>query len=287
MTNKAQRLGKREERGTPDPRAIKVAAMVAEQVEPELTILFGSRARGDYQEDRSDIDIMLVTQTEPGESEQRQARDRAARMAGAVYSQEVTVQLVWVTESEFRQNLEYRTRVEAKAVRDGVIMPRNPDDYSWTELIEDKTGHKTDWADYERNLDTAGAHRNAFQVMAEQGVADESVGLIGQKALEHGMKSLITALGGEYPETHDIGQLIGTIRRLGAELHPEFRQFGTSIPPDVYTAYEGSGRYTARARPRLNTYDNWAERTLADVDATLEIARVTGAIRQESESREE
>ena len=51
--------------GHPDPRAIAVARAVLEREGPEFTILFGSRARGDWDEE-SDIDLMLVTGEAPG-----------------------------------------------------------------------------------------------------------------------------------------------------------------------------------------------------------------------------
>ena len=43
-----------------DAKALQVARLVQQRERPELAILFGSRARGDHNETRSDIDIMLV-----------------------------------------------------------------------------------------------------------------------------------------------------------------------------------------------------------------------------------
>ena len=49
-----------------DPLALKVAQALHEREQPQATILFGSRARGDYDDRRSDIDIMQVNPYEPG-----------------------------------------------------------------------------------------------------------------------------------------------------------------------------------------------------------------------------
>ena len=46
--------------GIPDPHAMEVARVIQEAVNPDLTILYGSRAVGDHHED-SDLDIMVVT----------------------------------------------------------------------------------------------------------------------------------------------------------------------------------------------------------------------------------
>ena len=43
-----------------DPRALQVARFVRQRERPQLTILFGSRARGDHDDLESDIDVMLV-----------------------------------------------------------------------------------------------------------------------------------------------------------------------------------------------------------------------------------
>ncbi len=53
-----------------DPRALQIARSLHREVRPAITILFGSRARGDYVDGRSDIDIMLVQETLPPGEEQ-------------------------------------------------------------------------------------------------------------------------------------------------------------------------------------------------------------------------
>ena len=52
---------------THDAKALRVAQLVQQREQPELAILFGSRARGDHDEAQSDIDIMLVQAVAPGD----------------------------------------------------------------------------------------------------------------------------------------------------------------------------------------------------------------------------
>ena len=48
-----------------DPNAVKLAEFLHAARQPQLTILFGSRARGDYAQGRSDIDILLIEDHPP------------------------------------------------------------------------------------------------------------------------------------------------------------------------------------------------------------------------------
>ena len=45
--------------GQPDPHAVNIARAVQQAVHPDVVILHGSRARGDYRPD-SDVDLLVV-----------------------------------------------------------------------------------------------------------------------------------------------------------------------------------------------------------------------------------
>ena len=49
---------------TADARAIAVAQAIHRMADPEQTILFGSRARGDYRPD-SDVDVLIIKDSPP------------------------------------------------------------------------------------------------------------------------------------------------------------------------------------------------------------------------------
>ena len=84
-----------------DHRALQVAQRVQQHEQPDLAILFGSRSRGDHDELKSDIDIMLVQETEPDTEQKRLATQVANKIATETYGQMVQVELVWRTLDQF------------------------------------------------------------------------------------------------------------------------------------------------------------------------------------------
>lgn len=57
---------------------------------------------------------------------QHYATAAAARVARQTYGREAPVELVWRTTDEFRHNRRYVNSVETHAAKDGIIMPRDP-----------------------------------------------------------------------------------------------------------------------------------------------------------------
>lgn len=243
-----------------DQRALQVAAAVRDREQPELTILFGSRARGDHDSARSDIDILLVQESEPGPGAKQAARMAAITAAEESYGRPVPVDLVWRTLDRFRHNRRYVNSVETNAVREGVVMPRNPEDYGSGRYEDEQSGYEYDWSNYRERLRHAEAHLDALVSTAEAGLDDLVIGQQAQNALEHGLKALIEAAGGKYANTHNISHLLGAARHSDTGM----RDFRLSIPPDVYTEYEGTAEYEARRQPELTRFPDYLERTTAD-----------------------
>lgn len=257
-----------------DHRALPVATAALHKSEAELVILFGSRARGDYNDQKSDIDVMLVQEKEPDASHRKTVAEAAAKTAGKTYGHPIPVELVWRTLDEFRFNRRFINSVETNAVRDGIIMPRNPESYSSHNYEDEETEYAYDWSNYEERLHHAETHLNEFIFMADHDRSDLVIGQQAQNALEHGMKALIAAAGGQYSNTHDIGPLIGNIRHFD----PEMRDYKLIIPPDVYTEYEslwlgGTAEYRERRQPELTRYPGFAESTFHDVTNIINRAR--------------
>ena len=115
---------------THSPKADHSAIPVAERVEriarSELAILFGSRARGTHHE-RSDLDIMLVTDVEPNPDYRARVATEAAAYADKLYPRPVAIQLVWRGVDEFRRNRRYVNSVETNARKEGVIRRVDPE----------------------------------------------------------------------------------------------------------------------------------------------------------------
>ena len=83
------------------------------------------------------------------------------------------------------------------------------------------------------------------------------------------MKTLLEAHDALYRNTHNIGELLGNIRHNDTDLET----FRLSIPPDVYTEYEGEREYHTRTQPRLSDFPDFQERTIADALRIIDRAK--------------
>lgn len=246
-----------------DAKALQVAQLVRQRERPALVILFGSRARGDHDETRSDIDIMLVQAVAPGEADREAATTAAVTASKKTYGREVPVQLVWRTLDEFRHNRRYVNSLETRAVRDGVIMPKDPGRQGSSPYEDEQTEYEYDWTAYDERLRYANAHLYSFTLLAENNAADLVIGQQAQNALEHALKALLEAHDAPYRNTHDIGELLGNVRHHD----PELNEYSLAILPDIYTEYAGRQGYRlARTNPLLTAQEEYTSKTVDDVE---------------------
>ena len=252
----------------PDPKALGVARATQKVEQPELTILFGSRARGDHDE-QSDIDVMLVQDLEPNTEYKKIATRRAEDIAKEIYGHAVAVDLVWRTVPEFRNRRKYSNSIETRAMEEGQLMPRNPEDYSAYDYRDEETEHQLDWSIYDQRLRHAEVHLTGFINNCDAGLDDILIGQQAQNALEYGMKALLEAHDARYRNVHDIGELLGNVRHNDAVLS----EFSLSIPPDVYSEYEGEREYRPRTQPRLSESPDFQGRTVADARLIIDRAK--------------
>ena len=259
----------------PDPKALDVALATRKALQPGLTILFGSRARGDHDE-RSDIDIMLVQDLEPNKEYKNIATSKAEDTAREIYGHAVAVDLVWRTAQEFRKGRKYSNSIETRAAEEGQVMPGNPEDYSAHHHGDEQTEHQLDWSTYDQRLRHAEIHLAGFISNCEAGLDDILIGQQAQNTLEYGMKALLEAHLARYRNVHDIGILLGNVRHNDTVLS----EFGLSIPPDVYSEYEGEREYRPRTQPRLSDFPDFQERTVADALLIIDRAKQVRLQRQ-------
>ncbi len=256
-----------------DPQALRVAQAVHHRENPQATILFGSRARGDHEERRSDIDIMLVLPEEPGGKRKAAAAKWARQAAWSAYGRRVPVQLVWFGRAEFDEKRRYINHVATRALLDGVVMSTNPEEFRSRYSDDEETEYEYEWTDYHNRLYHAVSHLQAFLIMDDAGANDLLIAQQAQSALEHAMKAIIAGHGGTYRDTHNLSHLLGSVRRIDAAM----RDFGLSIPPDVYSEYAGGDEYRrTRKQPRLTDQENYRERTVADIRALIDRAGQLG-----------
>ena len=262
-----------------DPQALPVAQAALEASAAELVILFGSRARGDYNPQRSDIDLLMLQAEEPDEDGKIAIKEAAGAAARINYGKAMPIQLIWSGLAEFRQQRRYINSLETKAVKDGIVMPRNPEDYGLSEYEDEAVEQEYDWTPYGERLRHAEDHLLEFKFMAENQRTDMAIGQHAQRALEHGMKALLEAHQADYRGVHNLGELLGNIRYRDQEM----ADFHLSIPPQVYNAYEGGDEYKPRRQPRLTTFPDYLERTVADAQAIINRAK---QVREQKEEQE-
>ena len=251
-----------------DPRALRVAKELHQSEQPEITILFGSRARGDYEEDRSDIDVLLIRDSVPDGERGNSIKEDAEKLTRSLYGWPVPVQTVWFTSEEFDQKRRTVNHVVARALRDGVIMARNPEEYN-SRYGQGESDYSQEWTVTGERYRHAEDHLAMFDLAVNSGRArmDDMIGQHGHQALEHAMKSLISARGRQYKTTHNLNELVGDVRRTD----PEFR-FRLTIDGWIYNQYAGRDEYRSTQYPltRIPTYE---EATRTDVQRLLERVR--------------
>ena len=246
-----------------DRRALPVAQATLAASGADLVILFGSRARGDYEENRSDIDLLLVQPELPAPPQRQSILNVARHAAAKAYRKPVTVQLVWQTTGEFERSRQSLNHLNARAVREGILMPRHPENYPGA---PDNYAYETEVA--AQRAANADTHHQAFEFLVEHGTAsisdlDRVVGKNAQEALEHALKGLIAANRAAYPRTHDLVELLAAARAADPEFSAGFRP---SIDYQVLNRYSGSADYDIPQTP-LTELEHYRECITADYAA--------------------
>lgn len=154
-----------------DAAALELARAVYEAICPEAAILFGSRARGDHDEGTSDVDVMLVVREQPGQERKDAAKGWAEDRALDIYGKRVPVQLVWFDQQEYREQEQFVNTVVTRALREGVVMSGNPEEYS-SRYDNEETEYEYSWTDYDNRIFHAGQHLFSFQLHDDVGASD-------------------------------------------------------------------------------------------------------------------
>ena len=246
-----------------DPRALKVARELHRSEQPELTILFGSRARGDYREYVSDIDIMLVQAERPSREQQcrveRAALDAAERFCG----RPVPVQVIWKTSQEFDRMRRTLNDVVVHALREGVIMPPEQENRRQS----DTDDHSYEWSITDERVRHAEMHLFGFNGMIGIDAPDDLIGQQAHAAMEHALKALISAHQQRFAPIYDIAQLI----RDAAAVDPDF-QFRPGIDAGLYNQYADRHEYRPVPNP-ISHIPGYRETVNGDVTALLNRVR--------------
>ena len=193
-----------------DPKARAVAKAVYDALRPRSVILFGSRARGDFRRD-SDVDLLIITDADRMDKDEYMlACDAASAKSAEVYGARSLfgVDVLNMSAEKFRHCRRAKNHVAGQAARDGVDMngDRIPPD-----------GQEPDnMPDIRQRIANAKRELRTLDILVKANADQEPIGFHAQQAVENALKGWISALNGEYGNTHDLSDLAATIRR-----HPE------------------------------------------------------------------
>ena len=196
---------------TPDPKACAVARAVGEAVRPDKVILFGSRARGDYNP-HSDIDLLIITDSDSTDRQKYQDTSAAAhRKVEELYGDLINVDLVRMSERAFHDGRRARNHVAGQAVRDGLDGNGDRVNYDNPE--------PSNWPDTRQRIANAERELGVLKVLVKAKSAQEAIGFHAQQAIENALKGWISALDADYGNTHDLATLAAIVRQHPNEDH--------------------------------------------------------------------
>lgn len=242
-----------------DKMALAVGQAVLRETGAEDVILFGSRARGDYNDD-SDIDLLLV---HPGPKDyefRARVKDNAKSMASVLYGSPVGVDLIWFSPEEFDRMRRSLNHVTAVAAEEGINMSGE------SARIGDGD-RSNEWTVTNQRCRHARAHLRSMRRSIDDREIDIIVGQQAQQALEHAMKALISACGCRYRRLHDLLATETDVRQAD----PEFR-LTLESPLRQLNEYGGSDRYY---EPEESLGDHRQLYRQVESDATRIFQRIT------------
>ena len=192
-----------------DARAIAVAQVVRDVIQPVDIFLFGSRARGDWRDD-SDIDIFTISESDADTKEKYRLGLQAGKAkALEIYGHPVKIDLVRYSPADFHRYRQARTHLTYAALRDGINMNHEPTNDG------DRYPHTppNNWPDVEQRFINYQRQVMAAEVTLEAGLGYEEVGQHLQRCLENALKGFLAYMGYDdgqgntWLRTHDIGVL--------------------------------------------------------------------------------
>lgn len=255
-----------------DARALRVAQALRDAIDAECVILFGSRARADWTE-RSDIDLMIVEPAVPGPEQRKKIESIGNKLAKRAYQDcaLVPVGFVYLTRAEYeRKSVHTLNHVARFARRDGIIVPRNPDDFPGSEAPDDPD-HCDEPMERQLRIADANMYYGAMHIMLDAGMANKATAYNAHQVLEHAMKALISAQGHEYRHTHALDLLLGDIRANDPHLDVQPRSNLFQL-----NNFAGGNRYDPLLTP-ISDYTDMANRVTDDLNRVYdEVARLTG-----------
>ena len=204
-------------RSGPDPRAVAAARDLRQRLDAECVILLGSRARGDYQEDTSDIDFITIINGPVDRGTEIRVRHATSDAVRLHYGHHLAFDSIPMTPGQYE--LKSRRSINhpaASAAREGISLPRTEGEYG---RERDSAGEfRRDYSEElqeprDRMADANGWY-GAMQALRDINADDLTVLRAAQQTLEHGLKAYLSARTSSYAEIHDLEELADRMAEL-------------------------------------------------------------------------
>ena len=170
-----------------DPSALEIARLVDEHLQPIDTLLFGSRARGDWSE-ASDVDLCaIVDNIQDARKRRAEALQIGRERAAELYGRPVWVDLLLYSVEEFEYLRQARTHVTCDVSIQGVsIRRRGAEDYHYGEPDE-----PVSWPDVNHRFHNAQRHLDDAEKNLNAGASRETAGFLLQLAMENALRGAL------------------------------------------------------------------------------------------------
>ena len=255
----------------PDPQAVAVAGLIQKATGADCVVLFGSRARSDWTSG-SDVDVMLLSDAMPDQATILKSQATAAQIADETFGRTVTVDVLFMTHRDFaRMSERTMNHVAARARKEGILMPRNPEGYGAMFNESYDQDAQLEYQERERRIADANVHYRNMHGLLDLGFEDKDTAFLAQQAVENAMKGLISALGEEYNTHHSTRAFARDIRRLDPG-----REWNFASNLGQLDNFAGAGRYGPLLTP-IQDYREMANNVTDDLAMIYDrIRAITG-----------
>ena len=252
---------------SPDPKAVQLTSQVHDLIRPQMTLLFGSRARGDHRPN-SDVDILVVTQATPPTDEWHTAITKAEQIAQAVYTDAPQLQFTHRTSQDFMDQSRNRNNMVSRAADEGAHFTNDP---MLTVYLASPRQYESagDQETAKVHIQRAQAYLDSFTTLVSHQMTDEGIGAMAHAALCQALKAAIAASGHRYQAIHDVDRL--HTQFLDIHLDSLLR---ASISPAIYQQYRDYGANHPAVMP-ITAVEDYQAQVTQEVQSLLALARDT------------
>ena len=215
------------EEGSLDGAAVQTAYDLHKRGNSIATILFGSRARGDYSFN-SGLDLAVITKQKWSYALADEIEQNANELAYLHYGMSMHVQVFVKALHEYLEERRHINTLVTQALLHGIIFSENPN-YFISPYAQDKSRPTYDWHAYDRLVNQ---YRSALQKMTNlhsqhvgSSNGDSRLAFESSRVIQYAIKILVTSDGGYVRGDEDISSLMSM-----AATHLPNEDLTTEIP---------------------------------------------------------